>query len=117
MNYRLCNICYEYNDIKNKSTFNCPNAECFSYSCKSCLIKWFTDNNTCPICHINVNLHEIKKLDDPIIINEEAVVIESTPIMQKYKVRCNPQRVLLCYCISFPLIIMFIIILMNMIYI
>ncbi len=121
MNHRICNICYEYNDIQNKSTYNCPNAECSAYSCKSCLIKWFTDNNKCPICHINVNLHEIEKLDDPLIINEEAVVVESTPIMQKYKIRCNRQRVLFCYFISFllfwSLIITFIIMLMNMIHI
>ncbi len=107
MNHRICNICYEYNDIQNKSTYNCPNPECFAYSCKSCLIKWFTDNNKCPICHINVNLHEIEKLDDPIIIEEESVINESTSILQnlqKYNERCYGYRMILCYFISIPFI-------------
>ena len=107
MNHRICNICYEYNDIQNKSTFNCPNPECFAYSCKSCLIKWFTDNNKCPICHVNVNLLEIEKLDDPIIIEEESVINESTSILQnlqKYNDRCYGYRMILCYFISIPFI-------------
>ena len=107
MNHRICNICYEYNDIHNKSTYNCPNPECFAYSCKSCLIKWFTDNNKCPICHVNVNLLEIEKLDDPIIIDEESVINESTSILQnlqKYNDRCFGYRMILCYFISIPFI-------------
>ncbi len=107
MNHRICNICYEYNDIQNKSTYNCPNPECFAYSCKSCLIKWFTDNNKCPICHVNVTLLEIEKLDDPIIIDEESVINESTSILQnlqKYNERCYGYRMILCYFISIPFI-------------
>jgi len=106
MSYRLCNICYEYNDTNGKSIYNCPNPQCFSYSCKSCLIKWFSENNKCPICHVNVNLLEIKKLDDPIVIEEE--IIENTiTIVQRYNIRCNNAcRLLLMYFISLPLIIL-----------